>query len=387
MNLTSKISELQNRYSNKFDLGGLCFQYSQQIIDHTDIEPIIDSFKGSIEKSAAYGYLGIKPAENKYDELYSQLISPIIKKSVSIFHVIGISLLFKNQNDYRYQSLINERFENQSTRVKYLISKIFTEYQDQFNSHLLIENKENVEIKLLKNSLLKHNYKNLEFPKTYELDDIIHLLILIEFKNKKITQYEEDKKELLESILFASREIQSKHKVFNNNEDQYNSVLHSMLSMKFVVENQSQRGVSSSSKTFGELDLKVFTKENKYPLSIIEAFVISTIDKAYISKHLNKLTVNYDPNGLSRNFAVIYVNHTEFNTIWERYLKYIGEFEYSTDLKEKRIIDSTANFPMFSNIKIALGTFLYNNMPIEVYHLFLNMRKTPPNIKRVTRNA
>ncbi len=379
MNLASKISELQARYSNHFDLGGLCFQYISQIIDNSQIESIIDSFEGFLEKSAAYGFLSINSPEIKFDEIYSQLSNPIIKKSISVFHIIGISLLFKNENDFRYQSLINEWFEHKSIRVKFLISKIFSEYESQFIQDLSGNNKENFETKLLKKRFLKDSYNDLQYPANFDLDDIIHLLLLLEFKNNQVLQYEKDKKELLEAVLFSTREIQSKHRLFNNNEDQYNSVLHSMLSMNFTVENQSQRGVSGTGNTFGELDLKVFTKEEKYPLSIIEAFVISSIKTEYISKHLNKLTLNYDPNGLSRNYAVVYVNNSNFNDIWQRYLTFIQEFDYSSEFQEKLIIDSTANFPIFTNIKIAIGTFLYNQMPIEVYHLFLNMRKTPPN--------
>jgi len=375
MNLNIKISMLKTRFNNAFDLGGLCFLHLQNEIDLKNAESIIDSYTGNLEKSAAYGFLAVNAGQLKFDEIYGQISNPTIKKSISVFHIIGICLLFKMHDDYRYQALLKDWFENHSLRVKFLISKFFKEYAQQFQMFLKIEKNDSFETKLLKNSFIKDSNLTLENDDIFNLEDIIHLIILIEYRKRHLRKYEIEKDELLELILFASREVQSKHKVFNNNEDQFNSVIHSMLSVKYFVENQSQRGLSSSTKTFGELDLKVFTKKNNYPLSIIECFVISSIDKSYISKHLNKLTVNYDPNGLSRNFAIIYVYNSKFNEIWGRYLEFLREFNYSIDLLEKRIIDDTANHPTFTNIKIGLATFCKNDMPIEIYHLFLNMQK------------
>jgi hypothetical protein len=374
MNFASRIADLQIRVKNEFDLGGLCLIHFQNNLKSYDVESILDSYSGSLERSAAQGYLSVEIDPTKFDEIYAQINNPTIKKSISIFHIIGISLLFQFQNDYRYQALLKDWFDNHSIRVKFLISRFFAEYQSKFLDDLRREGDDILEISLLKNSFFKDSDLTIDYQESVVLNDIIHLIILLEFKQRGLRNYQIEKEELHQAILFASREIQSKHKVFNNNEDQFNSVLQSLLSMNYFVENQSQRGLSSSGKTFGELDLKVFTKSNSYPLSIIEAFVISSIDKSYISKHLLKLTENYDPNGLSRNYAVIYVNNSNFHEIWLRYMDFLKEFEYSIELKDKQITDETNNHPTFSNIKIGRASFNYNGMPIEIYHLFLNMK-------------
>lgn len=375
MNFVSRIEELQVRFNNEFDLGGLCLIHLQKSTKSLDLEATLASYSGTLENSAAHGYLSVEIDQKRFDEIYAQLNNSTIKRSISIFHILGISLLFKYQNDYRYQALLKDWYENHSIRVKFLISNFFDEYKSTFLEDLKLERNDNLEISLLKNSFFKNSDLSINYQEPSSSDDIIHLIILLEYRQQGQQNYQIEKEELLEAVFFASREIQSKHKVFNNNEDQFNSVLHSMLSMNYFVENQSQRGLSSSSKMFGELDLMVFTKKNKYPLSIIEAYVIDSIDKPYISKHLNKLTEYYDPNGLSRNYAVIYVYNSKFHDIWLRYIAFLNEFEYSIDLKEKQITDETNNHPAFANIKIGLSSFKYNGMPIEIYHLFLNMKK------------
>ena len=377
MSINLKISDLWSIFNKTSDLGGLFLNYvlnnRESLID--DMESILNSYSGNLENSAAHGYLAISLEQSKFDEIFGQLNNKTIKKSISVFHIIGICLLFKGQNDYRYQAILKDWFENHSIRVKFLISRIFVEYNDLFQSDLRTLSNDNGELSILKDTYIKDSNLTMEYNNSDFPDDVIHLLILLEYKQKKKYHYQGEKEELLESIFYATREIQSKHKVFNNNEDQFNSVLHSMLSMNYIVENQSQRGLSTTETTFGELDVSVFTKINKYPLAIIEAFVISSIDKSYISKHLNKLTVNYDPNGLSRNFAVIYVKANNFQNTWNRYLKFLSDFEYSSEIKEMTITDDSSNHPTFTNIRIGISTLIRNKLPIEVYHIFLDMKK------------
>ncbi|GAA0732062.1 hypothetical protein GCM10009430_44890 [Aquimarina litoralis] len=377
MILASKISELENRFFNISELQGLCLKYylDGSFSSGEDVESILSTYTGNLEKSAVYGYLGIELDHLNFDGIFKQISNITIKKSLSIFHIIGICILFKSQNDFRYQAILKDWFENHSVRIKFLISRFFRgEYHDLFKASLRKQENENKEIIILKKTYCKDFIENIEYENNASFDDVIHLMILQEYKQKQKTIYEDKKEQLWQSVFFATRDIQSKHKVYNNNEDQFNSVLHSMLSMNYIVENQSQRGLSSSEKTFGELDIGVFTKENKYPLAIIEAYRISSIDKSYISRHLRKLTVNYDPNGLSRNYAVVYVSANNFQETWIRYLEFLKEFEYPEKIEVITITDDTSNHPNFTNIRIGIVILQNNSMPIEVYHIFLNMK-------------
>lgn len=368
------LKELQEKLDVFTELSGLCYKYvSGQFNTQIEIETLSENFSGAIEKVAAYGFCNIYTLKEDIEISLLQLQNPVFKNVLSIYHYLGVSLSCMKINDFRFQGILKKLFEVSPLQNKFLISKIFPEFEPALIDCLQGQTNTSGCASIIK-SALGIDDKPLDLA-TYEYDHDLPLLLMIDsFISNRQMKYERLKDSLLDDILYCVREVQSKHRVYNNNEDQFNSVIQSILAKDYKVESQSQRGVSTSGSTFGELDLKIFSIEDHFPIAIIEAFIISSIQTEYISIHLKKLTVNYDPNGLSRNYAIIYSKNSHFQKFWNRYLEFVSSYSYRYPLVTSGVQDVSNQFPQFSNIRVGLGIHDNHGQAIEVYHLFLNMR-------------
>ncbi len=100
--------------------------------------------------------------------------------------------------------------------------------------------------------------------------------------------------------------------------------------------------------------------------------IISYIDTDYITKHLVKLSKNYDPNGLKQNFAVIYAKHSNFEDFWTRYKAFVSTVNYPHKLIGNEIHDISSNYPQYSNIRIGLTIHDNEKIDIQIFHIFIN---------------
>jgi hypothetical protein len=293
--------DLKSKLDVSTELSGLCYKklYDQLNLS-SEVEKILEFFNGAIENVAACGFCSFPVSTGDIEVAMKQLQNPIFKNAISIYHFLGVSLACLKVKDYRYQGLLKHQFDISPLQNKFLISKLFPEFESELLSCVQSETAALGCASIIK-SALGIEVSTIDLS-VYEYEHDLPLLLMIDtYMENRQSKYEQLKEKLLDDVMYCVREVQSKHKVFNNNEDQFNSVIQSILAKDYKVENQSQRGVSSSGNTFGELDLKVFSTEDHYPIAIIEAFIISSIQADYIRIHLEKLTVNYDPNGLSRN--------------------------------------------------------------------------------------
>jgi len=377
MSLISVILSFQKSLLSKASLGVLFYYYTSKNVQYRE-NLNASLFEGNVESIAYSSYLNEYSPASLLKNAFKLANDKRFNKSLNIYHIIGIELQAKMQESPLFKSLLDNYFHSHSLKYKYLIQKIFPEYKEEFISSLKqyslsnksFEEKLLIALYISKNyqvSLILQEIKNIEHP------DIPLLIILEDLSRMKAFTYEEERKKLQELVFWSASEIQSKHKIYNNNEDQFNSVFHTLLSREFRVENQSQRGETLSGKSFGELDVEVFTKGG-YPLSIIEGFIISYIDKKYIGDHLVKLTKNYDPNGLKQNFAIIYTKHEDFSLFWNRYQKYVSSFKFPHQMISTGLIDISDNYPSFSNIRIGFTEHQNNENSLELYHVFINIK-------------
>jgi hypothetical protein len=373
MNLTSKIYNLQKNIVDINNLSGLCYNFIHRSLAEHPLT-LLNQFSGAIEKVAAYGYMATELDSNEIELAFTQINSKHFEKLISIYHVIGFCLQCRLSNNHQYQGLLHRWFSNHSYRIQFLISLVFEDYQTQFRRNIMMIDDNDSELLLLKSIVNNRNGRIPSSEKIELREDIITLLILENYEERKRVFYDKDKAELLDLVIFSATEIQSKHRVLNNNEDQFNGLIHSLLSKDFIAESQSQRGVSASGKSYGELDLAIYTKEENYPLGIIEAFILKGIDRAVISKHLKKLTVSYDPNGLTRNYVIVYSRSKDFQTLWKDYLTYVSTYPYDFQIIDKKVHDVSKNFPTFSNLRIGVGNHLNGDTPIELYHIFISVK-------------
>lgn len=360
------------------NLDTLCYYYIKH--DTVSLGKIdISNLNGEVEKIAVFGFLSEYVENEEIDAVKKRLHMPSYKRSLNIYSWIGLYLQSILNDSNTFENYIEDCFNNHSLKYKYLLFKVFP---NKFEQKLIIYLQTFVETKEIYTLLLQHCYlsKNInktqiivELAKETNSLDIIDLLILEDLQNINAVGYSRQQEELLSDILWMAVEIQSKHKIQNNSEDQYNSLFQSLLSAKgYTANEQTQRGVSSSEKQAGELDILIFSQE-KLPLSIFEAFKLSSIDTATISQHLKKLSENYDPNGLRINYVVVYAKDDNFVDLWRRYLEFVPTVTFDNITISSSIQDITARYPNMAGIKI--GLIKYNNRDaiVQVYHLFMNM--------------
>lgn len=131
---------------------------------------------------------------------------------------------------------------------------------------------------------------------------------------------------LHEDVKNALLSIQKNSQYWGLDENCLNDVVCGLLGMKYRVNDQSRQGQSLSGKSAGEVDFLVWN-ENE-PMAIMEALVLDSLKKEYISDHINKLLVNYDPQGYPLACLIMYVTRKNFGDFWEEFSKYISEYKF-----------------------------------------------------------
>lgn len=335
-------------------------------------------FTGEAEQVAILGYSQEYAHRNELEKIVRKLNNPTYKKCLNIYHFLGLSLQDGLNGTRIFEEQLQESFNHQSIRYKYLIARVFDKFEEQLKKHLFAQ----VETQDSFTLVLKHLYlesdvnKNSiisDFEKKRPHLDIIDLILLEHLRDFQSIGYDRLQKKLFDDVIWCATEIQSKHKVLNNNEDQFNSLFQSLLTAKgYRVQDQTQRGASSSGSQYGELDVAIFT-EDDIPLSILEAFVINSIDKNYITKHLKKLSENYDPTGLKSNYAVIYAKNQDFSDFWENYKTFVPTIAFEHKALTAQVEDISSRFPQFAGIRVGLTKYQNRGVIVQVYHIFMDM--------------
>lgn len=140
-------------------------------------------------------------------------------------------------------------------------------------------------------------------------------------------EQQEDRHPVFDKDLKTSlHSIQGNPQYWNLDENSLNDRLRDLLRMKYHVVDQTRQGVSLSQKSAGEIDFLV--SEEDGPIAIMEALILDSVDKGYIQDHLNKLIVNYDPQGYPHACLIMYVTCKNFGTFWNNFTNYISEYDF-----------------------------------------------------------
>ena len=212
--------------------------------------------------------------------------------------------------------------------------------------------------------------------------------ILIEdILNQSAPDNLDNEKELLDKIIQACGNLQDEpiyrlvpkrdgHGYVNGQgmEDLRNRRLRdNLINAGYRMNDQTQRGVSSSGKSVGELDMLIYNESNE-PWTIIEALRVSDKDKAEWNKHLLKLSVNYNTRGFPALYLLTYVDAdtATFAQIWESYQNHIkthhpGQLKYADGTFDELEVRN------HQYIKVAKCRYTGGVDPIVVYHIFVRI--------------
>lgn len=91
------------------------------------------------------------------------------------------------------------------------------------------------------------------------------------------------------------------------------------------VKDQTRHGLSTNKKDSAEVDI-LLTKDGK-EIAIYEGLKLSSVSTTYIDTHISKAVVNYNALGTS-TFIVAYVDVSDFDSFWNRYVSYLQSYSF-----------------------------------------------------------
>lgn len=112
-----------------------------------------------------------------------------------------------------------------------------------------------------------------------------------------------------------------------SSENSMNDYFRDLLFMKGYTEikDQTRHGLSVNKKDSAEVDI-LLTKDGK-EIAIYEGLKLSSVSTTYIDTHISKVVVNYNALGTS-TFIVAYVDVSDFDSFWNRYVSYLQSYSF-----------------------------------------------------------
>ena len=226
--------------------------------------------------------------------------------------------------------------------------RLFDNYDNAFSFHYINDGDVGLINEYWENLILNIVSKNEEILDL--IDRIEHRIMRVRVKKEAEYRKRTINEELLINQLFnASFKLQEDktfYKETNNHnnsdlENKRNRQIRSILETKgedydYQVKDQTQRGLSQSGKSPGEVDLLIQKDGKTYAL--IEALNMDdTFNANYLTTHVDKLKNRYDQLGNNFNILLVYVDTKDFksfNNAYETYLKGLS-LDYKTKETEK----------------------------------------------------
>ncbi|MDE5803343.1 MAG: hypothetical protein K2I22_10545 [Lachnospiraceae bacterium] len=173
-------------------------------------------------------------------------------------------------------------------------------------------------------------------------------------------------KEVLREVLSACVKLQANSLYYGATEDQRNDYIRDILDTAgYDVKDQTRRGLSPNGKGAGEVDILI--KEKDFPITIIEALNLNSLNTAYLDKHIDKI-YDYDTAGNKFNIILSYVTVADFVTFCEKYFQHIKIYGYPfemTSINENVVVDNIS----YSDIKIMKTVHNRNQCETILYHV------------------
>lgn len=173
-------------------------------------------------------------------------------------------------------------------------------------------------------------------------------------------------KEVLREVLAACIKLQANSLYYGATEDQRNDYIRDILEASgYDVKDQTRRGLSPNGKAAGEVDILI--KEKGFPLTIIEALNMNSLNTTYLDKHIDKI-YDYDTAGNKFNIILSYVTVADFVTYCEKYCQHIKMHSYPfelTSFAENVVVDNIS----YSNIRVMKTVHNRNRCETVLYHV------------------
>lgn len=178
--------------------------------------------------------------------------------------------------------------------------------------------------------------------------------------------------EVMRVLLSACVKLQANSIYYKATEDQRNDYIRDILDAAgYDVKDQTRRGLSLGGKAAGEIDILI--KEKDFPMTIVEALNLDSLNTAYLDKHIDKI-YNYDVAGNKFNVILSYVTVVNFSDFCYKYCEHIKSYSYPFDmisLEESIIFDNVS----YSDIKVMKTVHNRNGEETVLYHICVLISK------------
>lgn len=172
---------------------------------------------------------------------------------------------------------------------------------------------------------------------------------------------------LFYNVTKALLSIQRNSYYYGAEENELNDALKGRLGMVYEVCDQTRQGVSETGNGSGEIDLLIC--RDFLPFTIIEALKLESVNKTSLQRHINKLLVSYDPNGLPCAYLVVYYTGKNFSGFCESFDEYLRQYSYPyTVIDGLAVMDSD-----YSELFQAAITLNRNGKAIRLYFIAIHI--------------
>lgn len=183
----------------------------------------------------------------------------------------------------------------------------------------------------LANSPLFYNMTSIEELEEYaELmdgDTYKKYMAIRAIEQQKHDQHNQKQSHFDSVLKSALLTIQKDRLYWDKLENEINDQVCNLLRMIYHVNDQTRQGESATRQSAGSVDFLV--KDHEVPIAIMEALVLQSLDRTKINEHIEKLLVNYDPQGYPRACLIMYVTQKNFGMFWDNFAEYISEYNFS----------------------------------------------------------
>lgn len=181
------------------------------------------------------------------------------------------------------------------------------------------------------------------------------------------TPLDEYEANLFYNVTKALLLIQQNNYYYGAEENELNDALKGRLGMVYEVCDQTRQGVSETGKSSGEIDLLIYRAS--FPIAIIEALKLESVNKTSLQRHINKLLVNYNPNGLPYAYLVVYYTEKNFSSFCASFDDYLHQYSYPYPV----IYDLTVLDSDYSELFQAVITLNRNGKPMRLYFIAIHI--------------
>ncbi len=179
---------------------------------------------------------------------------------------------------------------------------------------------------------------------------------------------------LFNTIIASLAEMQNEKNFYNTDENSRNRFVSQQLrGAEYYCGDQVPGGLSATGKSIGARD-GVIKDKNQHDISIFEGLNLDSLVKPIINSHLDRLLINYNPQGLPNGFMLVYLNCTRDNykAFIARYIDYIKDYapESYTCISSPSITQSPSNGQFLTCIKMdyECGGYYYT-----IYHIVVRI--------------